>query len=385
MNAVQYNKQRGLDTDTIKRIQRTVGAFADGKWGPRTVAKIRKWQSSQGLSADGKVGPGTMKQFETCWAQDDELEGDEDLDDLAEGEEPLDPDEDDDDAEREEVPVGEGFYYFDGDVDIDGSSAGDEVIALFNDMFAFGVTDHPPQRRCGNRGVAAIKAFQQAALTPHRIANYQRIEVPVTFEMGKEGVVDANTRAEIRLWKEKGYRFQPPGEDFVERRVRLKNLGGSLPRSSALLCEIPSKNENRPRKLHCLAAAALVDMIEACKADIGVDLRVQSGWRRHRWKSRKHYEDTLIKKYGSVREGRKWLAYSSPHESGLAVDFGTGGLEPRRATRAKQKQTPAYKWLVANAYRFGFHPYKREPWHWEHPLSVRAWTTGESDWRLEDD
>ena len=126
-------------------------------------------------------------------------------------------------------------------------------------------------------------------------------------------------------------------------------------------------------------------LIAACKADIGVELAVQSGWRRHRWQSRKQYEETMIKKYGSVKEGAKWMAYSSPHETGLAVDFGTGGLEARSATAAKQKQTPAFKWLTENAYRFGFTPYKREPWHWEHPLSARAWTTGLSDWRLSDD
>ena len=28
-------------------------------------------------------------------------------------------------------------------------------------------------------------------------------------------------------------------------------------------------------------------------------------------------------------------------------------------------RTPAYRWLVANADRFGFVPYPFEPWHWE--------------------
>ena len=34
-------------------------------------------------------------------------------------------------------------------------------------------------------------------------------------------MVDANTRAEIRLWKREGYRYQAPGEDHVKllRRV----------------------------------------------------------------------------------------------------------------------------------------------------------------------
>ena len=131
-----------------------------------------------------------------------------------------------------------------------------------------------------------------------------------------------------------------------------------------------------------VAAAALAAMSKACKEDIGVELLVQSGWRNHRWNSLAHYEEVVKKKYGSVKEGKKWLAYSSAHETGIAVDFGSGGLEAKSATVAKQKKTPVYDWLVSNAFRFGYTPYKREPWHWEFPLSLRAWSTGLTDWRL---
>ena len=385
MSAVEYNVGQHLDVEVIKRIQRTVGATADGKWGKRTCAQIKAWQQAQGVSADGKVGPGTLARFEKLWAADNKPCDDEHLDDVTDGGAPLDDGHDDHVDSCETVELGEGFAYFDGNTDLDAKSSGDDVIALFNDLFAFGCYDDAPIRVCGKAGTAAITAFQQAALTPHRIDihAHQRVEVPVTFKLGKQGTVDANTRAEIRRWKDQGYRYQKPGLDFVERRVRV-NLLGTLPRSSANLTEVPSTGDN-PRLLHKLAAAALRDMIAACKQDTGVELLVQSGWRRHRWTSRKQYEDTVVKKYGSVREGSKWLAYSSPHETGLAVDFGTGGLECNSKTCDKQRQTPVYKWLAANAYRFGFHPYKREPWHWEFPLSLRAWTTGQSDWRVVDD
>jgi LAS superfamily LD-carboxypeptidase LdcB len=33
--------------------------------------------------------------------------------------------------------------------------------------------------------------------------------------------------------------------------------------------------------------------------------------------------------------------------------------------RRWQAATPAYRWLVANAARFGFVNYPFEPWHWE--------------------
>jgi LAS superfamily LD-carboxypeptidase LdcB len=35
------------------------------------------------------------------------------------------------------------------------------------------------------------------------------------------------------------------------------------------------------------------------------------------------------------------------------------------ANRLYQTQTPAYRWLVRNARRFGFVNYVFEPWHWE--------------------
>lgn len=66
--------------------------------------------------------------------------------------------------------------------------------------------------------------------------------------------------------------------------------------------------------------------------------------------------------------GRAALAFNSPHFTGHAIDIYVGG-EPvitKDLNRAIQVQTPAYKWLVKNASRFGFYPYYYEPWHWEY-------------------
>ena len=66
--------------------------------------------------------------------------------------------------------------------------------------------------------------------------------------------------------------------------------------------------------------------------------------------------------------GRAALAVNSPHFTGHALDIYVGG-EPVKtldSNRAIQVQTPAYKWLVKNAARFGFYPYYYEPWHWEY-------------------
>ena len=66
--------------------------------------------------------------------------------------------------------------------------------------------------------------------------------------------------------------------------------------------------------------------------------------------------------------GRAALAKHSPHSTGHALDIYVGG-EPVKtldSNRMIQVQTPAYKWLVKNAHKFGFYPYFYEPWHWEY-------------------
>jgi uncharacterized protein YcbK (DUF882 family) len=66
--------------------------------------------------------------------------------------------------------------------------------------------------------------------------------------------------------------------------------------------------------------------------------------------------------------GRAALAVHSPHNSGHAIDIYVGGdpVSTKDANRALQVKTPAYRWLVKNAHKFGFYPYFYEPWHWEY-------------------
>lgn len=164
-------------------------------------------------------------------------------------------------------------------------------------------------------------------------------------------------------------------EAYVEKRVSTR-VYGTLPSKSPLLVPVPGVKGSR-RRLHVLAAAAMTRMAEAIKRDLDIELELASAWRRHRWKSRAHYEATVIKRFGSVREGRKWLAFNSPHETGLAMDIGVGGLWPSKKTRQAQRLQPLHKWLVQHAHEYGWHPYKREPWHWEYPISLEAYATGE--------
>lgn len=64
-------------------------------------------------------------------------------------------------------------------------------------------------------------------------------------------------------------------------------------------------------------------------------------------------------------------AVCSPHRTGTAVDLyvgqiiGLGVDNTSPPSRLAMSRGATYRWLVANAGRFGFVPYVYEPWHWE--------------------
>lgn len=76
--------------------------------------------------------------------------------------------------------------------------------------------------------------------------------------------------------------------------------------------------------------------------------------------------DAVYVRGGPARAG------CSAHRTGTAVDLYVGALpntDPTStadANRSFQAGTPLYRWLAANAGRFGFVPYPYEPWHWEY-------------------
>ena len=81
----------------------------------------------------------------------------------------------------------------------------------------------------------------------------------------------------------------------------------------------------------------------------------------------REYQENLRRK--SPNAGSAGLAVNnSPHFTGRALDLYVGGdpVDTKDANRAIQVNTPAYRWLVKNAERFGFRPYFYEPWHWEY-------------------
>lgn len=87
------------------------------------------------------------------------------------------------------------------------------------------------------------------------------------------------------------------------------------------------------------------------------------------------YRDPASDALRCLREGNcdgvRRARSCSPHRTGLALDLTVGAAPgyPVDSTadpnRLAQSRSPAYRWLVANAHRYGFVNYPFEPWHWE--------------------
>jgi D-alanyl-D-alanine dipeptidase len=126
-------------------------------------------------------------------------------------------------------------------------------------------------------------------------------------------------------------------------------------------------NPSRAVRLHRAAYNAYRRMKAAAESR-GIPprvLTVVSGYRSVA--HQKTLWERALKRYGSEREARKWVAPpgGSPHHTGRAIDFLLGSRNDS-ANIAALRATPAYQWLVRHAARFGFAPYPREPWHWEY-------------------
>lgn len=175
-----------------------------------------------------------------------------------------------------------------------------------------------------------------------------------------------------------------------ENRVRVAGYGRIVNRSDPRLVPVRSvAGENHV--LHHLAAFALDSMYQTCLRETGIQILVTSGWRPHKWKTRAEYEQFLVDTYSKrltkriagmtaeaarqtvIAYGRRWVGFDSPHETGLCLDIGSGGLDAVSATADEQKKTALYAWLSDHASEYGFTPYLIEPWHWEFNISIEQW------------
>jgi len=164
----------------------------------------------------------------------------------------------------------------------------------------------------------------------------------------------------------------------IENRVRFDDYGYALAPGDPRLQPVISAGK-KPQFAHWRAARAFEKMRAAALVD-GFDLKVGSGWRPIRFETRAQYEAFLIQRYDSVAEGRKWLGWKGGHNLGLNLDIVGEGLEIKSATTEAQKRLPVYRWLVDNAYRFGFTPYLAEAWHWELNVGKDKWEDLPPSW-----
>jgi hypothetical protein len=173
------------------------------------------------------------------------------------------------------------------------------------------------------------------------------------------GAVDPPTIATMKAaWQAK--------RPFVALRVT-----GVCPVPPAVLATLtPAESRaDRPVQLRPDALAALRRMVAAARAEVpevAADpklLTVFSGYRDPAADAARCTAEQNCQ--GLVR------AECSAHRTGLAVDLDLGAAPGFAAdssddeNRLYQTRTPAYRWLVANAGRFGFVNYVYEPWHWE--------------------
>ena len=150
---------------------------------------------------------------------------------------------------------------------------------------------------------------------------------------------------------------------------RLKNRAVATP--DQLLTAPPSdfydpSRADELRQVERNTYAAYKEMLAAATDDLKLAhtssyLKIISSYRS------REYQENLRRK--SPNAGSAGLAVNnSPHFTGRALDLYVGGdpVDTKDANRAIQVNTPAYRWLVQNAERFGFRPYFYEPWHWEY-------------------
>ena len=159
---------------------------------------------------------------------------------------------------------------------------------------------------------------------------------------------------------------------------RLKGHGYATPDQLLVAPAADFYDANRPdeqRQVEKETYAAYKRMVAAAVADrsLGLDttrtgefaagekyLKIVSAFRSRERQEQLRKQDP--------QSGRAGLAVNSPHFTGRALDLYVGGepVSTKDANRALQTQTRVYRWLVANAERFGFRPYYYEPWHWEY-------------------
>ncbi|UFP93082.1 M15 family metallopeptidase [Gloeobacter morelensis] len=139
------------------------------------------------------------------------------------------------------------------------------------------------------------------------------------------------------------------------------------------------RDTDRPILLHKGAVERYRQLVQAARAQ-GVILVTLSGFRSERYQ-----QEVYARQLGKAGTTSTATLINAPpgyseHHTGYAIDFGDGTV-PGANLRARFEQTPAFRWLTANARKFGFemsfpkdNPQRvsYEPWHWRYVGDKRS-------------
>ena len=124
-------------------------------------------------------------------------------------------------------------------------------------------------------------------------------------------------------------------------------------------------------RVHKKCKKAFEKMQQAAKAD-KIRIKIVSGYRSSKYQIEIFKRKFIDKDNPTEKELRQRLKFSAPsgfseHHTGLAIDINSNSQNFEKSR--------AYKWLIENAYKFGFEmsfPKKNtqnlgfEPWHWRY-------------------
>lgn len=178
-----------------------------------------------------------------------------------------------------------------------------------------------------------------------------------------DGVLDSDTlQSFVRHWQSQRLgRSGSPGEDRL-LAAPITDFYDST--RDADLLHLERETYAAYKQMLAAAAKDLGESIRFTKSGELADgeklLRIVSAYRSPA------YQAALRRREPNA--GRGALAKFSTHATGHALDLYVGGepVSTKDPNRLLQVESPAYKWLVKNANRFGFYNYFYEPWHWEY-------------------
>lgn len=257
-------------------------------------------------------------------------------------------------------------------------------------VFAAAAAVMPPPSNCVASAPPGALAANAASLTALAWAPFHRPEVGWLVYAPKIAAEIATTcavatpgfAAALGNWQ-RGHRLAPTGVfdrlTFAAMKAKWQNarpfvhIDGRAacpppPADNRLATASPSESYGKTVRLRAGALAAFRAMLTMAKRDPAIaaeprSLTIFSGYRDPASDAARCATDGNCN--GIVR------ATCSAHRTGLAVDLWVGSAPGQRpdssadSNRAAMTAGPQYRWLLANAARFGFVNYVFEPWHWE--------------------